>query len=201
LKVLPMKLPNALLFDMDGTLTAPYFDYPAIRAEIGVVEGGLLEFIEQLPPDQRAAAEAILHGHEARAAMESTLNPGCDELMTWVERQQLPTALITRNTRKSVACVMDRHRLKFDCLVTREDGRFKPDPAPLLLACEKLNVRPADAWMIGDASYDCTAGAAAGVPTVWVSHGKARDFDAAPWKTVQDLPELLGLLRSCEPRV
>src|SRR5689334_2066126 len=40
-----MRLPRALLFDMDGTLTRPYFDYPAIRAEIGVVEGGLLEYI------------------------------------------------------------------------------------------------------------------------------------------------------------
>ena len=193
-----MKLPRALLFDMDGTLTRPYFDYPAIRAQIGVVEGGLLEYIATLPDDKRALAEEILHGHEARAAMESTLNPGCNELLDWIEERKIPTALITRNTRKSVACVMDRHGLQFDCLVTREDGKFKPDPAPLLLACEKLNVRPADAWMIGDASYDCIAGVAAGVPTIWISHGNARDFDDQPWKTVRDLPELLELLRSAE---
>jgi HAD superfamily hydrolase (TIGR01509 family) len=193
-----MKLPLALLFDMDGTLTRPYFDYPAIRAEIGVVEGGLLEYIATLPDEKRAAAEAILHGHEARAAMEATLNPGCNELLDWIEERKIPTALITRNTRKSVACVMDRHQLRFDCLVTREDGKFKPDPAPLLLACEKLRVAPADAWMIGDASYDCMAGLAAGVRTVWLSHGNARDFDAQPWKTVRDLPELLEFLRSAQ---
>ena len=54
--------------------------------------------------------------------------------------------------------------------------------------------------MIGDGQYDVEAGLAAGVRTVWVSHGKIRPFAAEPWRQVRDLPELLGLLCDCSPR-
>src|SRR3954452_5400138 len=127
------KLPRALLFDMDGTLTEPLLDFPAIRADIGVPAGhGLLEWMATLPEAERAVAEEKLHAHEDRAATASTLNSGCDELLAWVRERRLPTALITRNSRKSAACVLARHSLAFDVLITREDGegKFKPDPSP-----------------------------------------------------------------------
>src|SRR4051794_36623067 len=96
------KLPRALLFDMDGTLTEPLLDFPAIRADIGVPAGhGLLEWMATLPDAERAAAQEKLHAHEDRAATASTLNSGCDELLAWVRERRLPTALITRNSRKS----------------------------------------------------------------------------------------------------
>ena len=187
---------------MDGTLTEPLLDFAAIRIEMGIAAGApLLEALAQMTPTQRSAAEAILHRHEERAATQSTLNPGCDELIVWVRKQQLRTALITRNSRISAACVLERHGLNFDVLITRDDGKFKPDPDPLLLACERLGVKPGEAWMIGDGSHDIFAGRAAGVPTVWISHGRKRDFDAEPWRTVPDLHELLRLLRSTAERV
>jgi FMN phosphatase YigB (HAD superfamily) len=55
--------------------------------------------------------------------------------------------------------------------------------------------------MIGDGSHDIIAGRAAGVPTVWISHGRTREFDAEPWRTIRDLHELLRLLRSAVERV
>jgi HAD superfamily hydrolase (TIGR01509 family) len=187
---------------MDGTLTEPYLNFEAIRREIGIAPGcWLLEAIAQMPPPQRATAQAILHRHEETAATNSTLNPGCDELIAWVREQQLKSALITRNSRVSAACVLERHGLQFDVLITRDDGKFKPDPDPLLLACERLHIPPADAWMIGDGSHDIFAGRAAGVPTVWISHGRTCDFDAEPWRTVRDLKELLRLLRFSVLRV
>jgi phosphoglycolate phosphatase-like HAD superfamily hydrolase len=48
--------------------------------------------------------------------------------------------------------------------------------------------------MVGDGQYDVEAGAAAGVRTVWVSHGRERPFRAEPWRTVSDLCELQTLL-------
>ena len=41
------------------------------------------------------------------------------------------------------------------------------------------------------------SGNAARIRTVWVSHGRAKFFDAMPWRTVADLNELLMLLQSC----
>ena len=120
------QLPRALLFDMDGTLTEPLLDFPAIRAEIGVGDRPLLEAIALMSPDQRATAEAILHRHEEHAATQSTLNPGCDELIAWVRQRNLATALITRNSRASAASVLQRHGLAFDVLITRRGARGVP---------------------------------------------------------------------------
>jgi HAD superfamily hydrolase (TIGR01509 family) len=43
----------------------------------------------------------------------------------------------------------------------------KPAPDGVLLACEKLGVKPARALMVGDSRFDEGAAKAAGVPFVW----------------------------------
>jgi HAD superfamily hydrolase (TIGR01509 family) len=190
--------PRALLFDMDGTLTEPALDSPRIKAAMGIaLERPILEALAEMDAATRATAEATLHEYEDRAARESVLNPGCDELIQWIAARRFKTALITRNSRKSVASVLARHGLKFDLLITREcaDGKFKPDPTPLLMACEQLGVRPDEAWMIGDSHHDVNAGIAARTQTVWLSHAQPKAFEAQPWRTVRDLAELLDLLQ------
>ena len=49
--------------------------------------------------------------------------------------------------------------------------------------------------MVGDGPYDIEAGNAAGMPTVWIDHGRQRQFDAVPTLVVRDLPQLHALLR------
>lgn len=191
-------LPRAILFDMDGTLTRPRLDFDQIRRDMGIT-GPILESLKRMPEADRLTKEKILHDHEDRAACESELNEGCEALLRWLDDIAMPIALVTRNTRKNVATVFNRHGLKIDVCVTREDGKYKPDPAPLFLACERLNVAPADAWMVGDGYHDIEAGLAAKIRTVWISHGKKRDFVAEPEITVRDLIELGSLLRELIP--
>jgi HAD superfamily hydrolase (TIGR01549 family) len=188
-------LPKAILFDMDGTLTAPVLDFELIRREMGIPGRPVLEALAMMDAEERRAAEAVLHRHEDRAALESTLNPGCVELLEWLEHERIETAVVTRNSRRSIATVFERHGLHFDVCVTREDGKFKPDPAPLQLACRRLGVQIERTWMVGDGSHDVEAGIAAGVPTVWLSHGRPRSFAAEPWLTVNDLLELTALMK------
>lgn len=47
----------------------------------------------------------------------------------------------------------------------------KPDPAPLLLACEQLGVDVANTVMVGDSVNDVRAARAAGMPVACVSYG------------------------------
>ena len=49
--------------------------------------------------------------------------------------------------------------------------RKKPDPLPLLKACEALATLPARTLMVGDSSNDAKAARAAGCPVVLVSYG------------------------------
>ncbi len=49
--------------------------------------------------------------------------------------------------------------------------RKKPDPLPLLKACEALGTTPARTLMVGDSSNDAKAARAAGCPVVLVTYG------------------------------
>jgi HAD superfamily hydrolase (TIGR01509 family) len=189
-----------VLFDMDGTLTEPMLDFPRIKAEMGIGQRPILEALAELSGPQRAAAEAVLHRHEEQAAAGSKLNSGCRELLDWLAQRNVSVALITRNSVRSVEAFVERHGLVIDLRITRECARPKPDPEALHLACERLGVSERDAWMVGDGQYDVEAGNAAGIRTVWVSHGRdPRPFAAEPWRSVRDLHELTQLLRTCLP--
>lgn len=171
-------------------------DFPRIKAEMGIGNRPILEALAEMDENARAIAEAVLLRHEDHAAENSVLNPGCSDLLDCLKAHGIRTALITRNSRRSAEIVIRRHRLEMDVLVTREDGSFKPSPEPLRLACRRLEVSEADSWMVGDGQYDVEAGQAAGIRTVWISHGLPRAFAAVPWQEVEDLPalqELLGL--------
>jgi HAD superfamily hydrolase (TIGR01509 family) len=191
-----VSLPHALLFDMDGTLTEPMLDFPAIKADMGLrPDQAILEAMADMDDARRAAAAVVLDRHEKRTAERSTLNPGCRDVLAWAASRGLPTALITRNSGLSMRTVLAKHKLSFDVLVSRDHGTPKPDPWPVRLACEQLGTTPANAWMIGDGRYDVEAGHAAGARTVWISHGKVKHFPTEPWRTVPDLMGLLELLR------
>jgi HAD superfamily hydrolase (TIGR01509 family) len=191
----PLVRPRAILFDMDGTLTRPMLDFDAIRAEIGI-SGPILEAMRKMDENRLTQARAILDRHEREAAEGSELNDGCRELLAEIAARGLPTAIITRNSRGSVDIVLARHKLKFDALICRDAAPPKPDPRALLVACEAIGVDARETWMIGDGYHDIEAGNAAGAATIWLSHGEARDFEAAPTVTVRALSEVRDLLPS-----
>lgn len=192
-----IRLPRAILFDMDGTLTEPMLDFPRIKAEMGIGTRPILEALADMSPEDRRTAEAILLRHEDQAAAESTLNPGCEALLDLVNDLGIRTALITRNSRQSLTTVLARHALSLEVLIAREDARPKPDPEALHRACRQLETPTSNAWMVGDGQYDIEAALAAGVGSVWLSHGRAKPFAAQPWQTVRDLVELSALLKRC----
>jgi HAD superfamily hydrolase (TIGR01549 family) len=185
-------LPKAVLFDMDGTLTQDTMDLDTLRRNLGMPEGiAILETIARMDADQRTVAEKTLHDFELNAAHESELNEGCLDLLDWLEAREIGTALITRNTRRSVETVLKKHGLDFAVQITREDGIFKPNPEPLWAACKRIGVDANDTWMVGDWKYDIEAANAAGIFSVWLSHGREqRPFEAVPDLVVRDLCEL-----------
>jgi HAD superfamily hydrolase (TIGR01549 family) len=185
---------------MDGTLTEPMLDFAAMKAEMGIGDRPILEALAEMGEDARRRAEAILHRYEDEAARLSTLNPGCRELLAWLEDRKIRTALITRNSRSSVKTVLATHGLPIDVLITREDAPPKPDPEPLYQACRRLEVAPADTWMVGDGEFDVRAGLNAGVRTVWLSHRRIKHFPETPWREATDLWGVIRMLEAGTPR-
>jgi phosphoglycolate phosphatase len=72
----------------------------------------------------------------------------------------------------------------------------KPDPGPIWEVCKRWNVHPSEAVVIGDSSFDVTAGKAAGARTVAVLYGYSQPgaFQLNPPDVLIDSAEqLMGL--------
>jgi phosphoglycolate phosphatase len=62
-------------------------------------------------------------------------------------------------------------------------SKTKPDPEPLLLACNKVGCLPSEAMYIGDHKRDIDCGINAGSPTIAVSFGYIhKDDDIQSWQ-------------------
>jgi HAD superfamily hydrolase (TIGR01509 family) len=157
---------EAIIFDLDGTITRPYLDFDQIRAEIGDVEGPILEAMQKMSPEKRGQAEEILHKHELLAAENSQLNPGVYEVFDWLRSRNNKIGLITRNSRDSVERVCVRHQISFDSVVTREDGPSKPDSFPVIHTCREMAVSPTQSVVVGDYLFDLISGRRAGAISV-----------------------------------
>jgi phosphoglycolate phosphatase len=92
---------------------------------------------------------------------------------------------------------LDRLRLAdyFAVVVSGDTlAQKKPDPAPLLHACEQVGAPAAQALMIGDSRIDVEAARAAGCAVVCVSYGYNRGepiASAGADRIVDSLAELI----------
>ncbi len=122
---------RGVIFDMDGTITEPYFDFVKIKEEAGIGDVDMLDYLAKAPVAERERVQAIMTRFEDAGVAEARLNRGARELLDDLARRGMPTALLTRNTRRSVDGVCRKLNLKFDIVVTREDGPYKPAPEPI----------------------------------------------------------------------
>jgi pyrophosphatase PpaX len=87
----------------------------------------------------------------------------------------------------------------FDTVVGGDDTeRHKPDPAPLLLALERMGATPRESAYVGDSPFDVLAAKAAGMHAIAVTwgriHDRARLEEAGPDAIVDTAEELLDHL-------
>jgi len=188
---------KAVIFDLDGTITEPYFDFDAIREEIGLGRnsGPILEAMQSMTPQQRRRAEAILHSHEEKAVTASALNPGARETLDALRERGIPIGILTRNRKCNALAVADKHKLRFDAVVGREDGPVKPDAFGVLHLCRRFAVPPAHTMVVGDYLFDLVCARTAGAIAVLIAnHDRAAEFSRQADFTVQTLSELLPII-------
>ena len=96
----------------------------------------------------------------------------------------MPKALITNKARIFTEKLLDKLSLTshFEVIVCGDDMAKKPSPEPLLFACNKLNVEPSKAIMIGDSKSDILAAHAAKIDVIALNYGynqgeKLSDFN------------------------
>ncbi len=126
---------------------------------------------------------------------------GVEEVLTTLKSRGYKMALVTNAGDKTVARAKKKLSIlnSFDVLVTRNTvKRIKPDPEPVLYACEALNKHPEKCVMIGDFPQDIQAGKAAGTKTVAIlgvngKYTKESIKKLEPDVTLYSIGELLPL--------
>lgn len=190
------QMKKAVIFDLDGTITRPILDFDAMRAEIGIESGYILEALAEMTDSERARAESILHAHEEQAARESLLQEGAAETIAAIRDMGFPVGIVTRNARPWTNLTLEIHHIQVDAVRSREDGEIKPSPWAILDICKQVGADPRQSWMIGDYRLDLEAGRSAGCKTVLMLGDRESPFwiDEAD-EVVHRLPDLLSLLR------
>lgn len=196
-----MSLPvKAVLFDLDGTLLDTVFDLHVasngmladlgrpevaiedIRAYVGrglpnlvkrILAGNLEAADDPAPPPADALASFRRHYAEVNGRATRPF-PGVMEGLAAFKAMGLPLGVITNKAAAFTGPLLERTGLApFMSVAVSGDQlpRFKPDPMPVIWACGRLGVSPADAVLIGDSLNDYKAGHAAGCRVFLVPYG------------------------------
>jgi HAD superfamily hydrolase (TIGR01549 family) len=167
----PMRI-KGVIFDMDGTITAPYFDFNKIRDEAGIGDIDMLDYLATATGAEHSRVQAVMTKFEDAGVAEAKLNHGARELLDELTRREMPTALLTRNTRRSVDGVCRKLNLKFAITVTREDGPHKPAPEPIWEIARRWGAEASEVLMVGDYKWDVLCAKNAGAPSAMLTNGE-----------------------------
>ncbi len=187
-----------VVFDMDGTLTLDALDFDSLRRALGLqVRHPILEWIETLELEKRQQAWDILHQHEATAAAKCQLRPGADAVIERLRNRGVKTALLSRNSQKSVETILRRYpMLFFDRVASRDQMPIKPAAESLLKICRSLRISTTNTLMVGDYIFDLQVAANAGTDSALLLEPEAPlpDFAHQATHLVRKLEDVEHLL-------
>lgn len=195
-----------VLLDLDGTLidTAPDLvaavnalrrqrcldEIPLVRLRNSCSYGarGMLGAALELAPGEPGYDEArqqFLNEYRARLTTASRPFTGMREALQQLGDYRLRWGVVTNKVEAYAGPLIDA--MAFDpppaCVIGGDSaGVAKPDPAPLLLGCERAGFEPRDTIYVGDSERDIAAGRAAGMHTIGAAYGYFEaDEPVAAW--------------------
>ncbi|MDD2900205.1 MAG: HAD-IA family hydrolase [Desulfuromonadaceae bacterium] len=190
------------IFDLDGTLTIPVHDFPAIRTALGMVESDtdILQFLSSLPPDESAARHARLIEIEIELAGRTAASPGAGQLLELLLQREARVGILTRNTREIALHTLGKIGLSGYFTVENVLGRDEAEPKPHPEGIEKLleiwGSTPGETVMVGDYLFDLQVGRAAGTATIHVDSSGAFRWPEMADMSVMTLEELVEAMEA-----
>lgn len=190
---------KGIIFDFDGTITRPYFDFGVIKDEIGMPRDRLiLEYMEEMDEEFGERANKIIWQWELKAAREAELNDHVPETLKFLKEEGIKTGVITRNRMKSLRIVLDKYTvLKFNYIHTRDMEPVKPHPDAMKTVLRELNLPAESCLTIGDYEHDIICGNNAGTKTMYITNGNGSDsLEVTPDYIIEDFMEGLEIIQS-----
>jgi pyrophosphatase PpaX len=212
-----MRFP-VVLFDLDGTvvdsgaiilasmrhatrevLGRDYSDEELMQTVGGP---GLEAQMHAFAPDQVERLVDVYRAHNEPLHDELEACAGMEDVLVRLHEEGRTLGIVTAKRRSTVELAFARVPLGhlFETVVGGDETeRHKPDPAPLLLAAERLRrADPAEIAYVGDSPFDVRAAKAAGMFAVAVTWGRIHERERLeaeePDAIVDTAEELLGVL-------
>jgi HAD superfamily hydrolase (TIGR01509 family) len=188
---------KGILFDMDGTVVDVPYDWKRIKQELQTKGEPILSHIQNLEEPERSEKWKILERYEEEATARATLKEGMEKFLVFLKEKGIKTALVTNNSRKNVDFLLNKFRLRFDLVLSREAGLWKPSGAPFLFVLENLGLEKEECCVVGDSHFDVKAAGDAGIKRVFIlSPEKKPNFSirAETVHTIRELKEKISKL-------
>lgn len=187
--------PQAVLFDLDGTLidSAPDLAGAAndmreardlerlplehFRPMVGSGARGMVARALGVGPEDEQFAvlrDEFLERYEGRMTRETRVFSEMQPVLSALAAQGLPWGIVTNKaTRFSQPLVeaLGLHTVSATLVCGDTTPHTKPHPAPLLEAARRMKLGPEHCWYVGDDHRDVKAGRAAGMTTVAAAWG------------------------------
>lgn len=185
------------IFDLDGTLTLPVHDFPAIRTALGMTEMDfdILQFLASLPLVEAEARRAQLTEIEFGLADKTVAAPGAFRLLENLLRRDAHVGILTRNTREIALHTLGQIGLKGyfapDAILGRDEAEPKPHPEGIEKLLTTWRKTPDETVMVGDYLFDLQVGRAAGTATIHVDRSGAFRWPELADMEVSTLEELV----------
>lgn len=219
---------KAILFDLDGTLidSAPdlaaavnatmeelgraSYDEATIRTWVGngatTLIGRALSADRRIDPalDERLWREALsvfMDHYRCRICDKTVLYPDVEEVLRHLKDRGYEMGVVTNKPSEFVAPILEKLGIDafFKTVLGGDDLPVKkPDPLPLIVAMERLGVKPDTTVMVGDSENDIIAAKRAGVFAVGVTWGYNYGEEIAasgPDAVIDDFKALIDRLR------
>jgi 2-phosphoglycolate phosphatase len=187
--------PQAVLFDLDGTLADTAGDLGGALNHLRVARGLTPLPLDVLRPYASAGARGLIGvgldihpGHDdyeslrlafldayTRCLSDTTvLFEGMDAVLRTLEARGMPWGVVTNKPHRFTLPVMDGLQLRERAAVIisgDSTAHAKPHPLPLLTACEHIGVDPTRVLYVGDDLRDIQAAIAAQMPSAAAQWG------------------------------
>lgn len=188
----------AILFDLDGTLLDTANDLlnslnmllkennkksvklDEMKACLGkgTVESIMKSF--GVSKDDKAVPELrkrLFEIYRKNLCLTTDFFPGIESVLNFIYNRGLNWGIVTNRLEAFTFPLLDQIGLNnFNTVVCGDTtDKSKPDPKPLLYACNNMQVKPEECIYIGDTETDIIAGNAAKMKTVAVKFGYAPD--------------------------
>jgi len=181
---------KGVIFDMDGTIVDAPYDWKKIKSDLVNQDTPILSFLKSLKEPERSAKWKILEKYEDEATKKAVLKEGIPDLLDFLTEKGVRNVLVTNNSRRNVTFLLNKFKLRFDCVISRESGLWKPSGAPFIAVMERLKLRREECCVIGDSHFDIKAAVEAKISKIFILNRDRDKFDTTKAQVFDSVKEL-----------